>query len=58
MKSTLVKTKSHQVELHNDLIMIRNSDGELLKAMTVPVLEAVERFKEMVERVKSLESKK
>jgi hypothetical protein len=58
MKKYLVKTANYQVELENDLIVIKNAQGELLKAMTVPVYEAVERFKLMVEKVKSVEAKK
>ena len=57
MKSYKVKTAKYQVELTNDLIVIMNSDGQVIKGMTVPVLEAVERFKQMVERVKLLEAK-
>jgi hypothetical protein len=57
MKSYKVKTAKYQVELTNDLIVIMNADGQVIKGMTVPVLEAVERFKQMVERVKLLEAK-
>jgi hypothetical protein len=51
------QTKNHQVELKGDLLMVKNSAGELLKAMTVPVLSAVERFNQMVERVNQAELK-
>ena len=50
-------TKKFQVELKNDLLMIRNAKGELIKAMTVPVWNAVEKFNEMVKKVKEFESK-
>lgn len=52
----LKQTKNHQVELKGDLLMVKNSAGELLKAMTVPVWEAVEKFNAMVEKVKSFEN--
>ena len=35
------KTKNYQVELKGDLLMVKNAKGELLKAMTVPVWNAV-----------------
>jgi hypothetical protein len=54
----LKSTKNYQVELKGDLLMVKNSNGDLLKAMTVPVWSAVEKFNEMVERVKAVESKK
>jgi hypothetical protein len=50
------ETKKHQVELKGDLLMVKNSKGELLKAMVVPVWSAVEKFNAMVEKVKSFES--
>ena len=50
-------TNKFQVELKNDLLMIRNAKGELIKAMTVPVWNAVEKFNDMVKKVKELESK-
>lgn len=49
-------TKKHQVELKGDLLMVRNSAGELLKAMVIPVFQAVEKFNQMVEKVKSFET--
>ena len=49
-------TKNHQVELSGDLLMVKNAKGELLKAMTVPVWNAVEKFNSMVETVKAFES--
>lgn len=51
------QTKHYQVELSGDLLMIKNLKGELLKATVVPVLFAVQRFNEMVERIKELETK-
>jgi len=50
-------TTKYKVELLNDLLMIKDLDGNLLKAMTVPAFNAVERFNEMVEKVKNHESK-
>lgn len=50
-------TKNYQVELKGDLLLVKNSKGELLKALIVPVLNAVEKFNAMVERVKEVESK-
>ncbi len=50
------ETKNHQVELKGDLLMVKDSNGQLLKAMTVPVWNAVEKFNAMVERVKSFET--
>lgn len=52
------QTKNYQVELKGDLLMVKSSTGELLKAMTVPVWNAVEKFNAMVEKVKEVESKK
>jgi hypothetical protein len=49
------ETKNHQVELKGDLLMVKNSTGELLKATVVPVWNAVEKFNAMVEKVKSFE---
>lgn len=54
----LKQTKNYQVELKGDLLMVKNAKGELLKAMTVPVWSAVEKFNAMVEKVKEVESKK
>lgn len=51
------KTNNFQVELRNDLLMIKDKSGNLLKATTVPVWNAVEKFNEMVKRVKEFESK-
>jgi len=50
-------TKNYKVELLNDLLMIKDLNGSLLKAMTVPAWNAVERFNAMVEKVKEVESK-
>lgn len=52
------ETKTFRVELKNDLLMIKNKQGDLLKGMVVPVYNAVEKFKEMVDNLKSLETKK
>jgi hypothetical protein len=52
------QTANHQVELKGDLLMVKNANGELLKAMVVPVWSAVEKFNEMIERVKSAENGK
>lgn len=51
-------TKNYQVELKGDLLLVKNSSGDLLKALIVPVLFAVEKFNEMVERVQLVESTK
>lgn len=51
-------TKNYKVELLGDLLMIKDLEGSLLKATTVPAFNAVERFNEMVEKVKEYESKK
>tara|TARA_S200002703_G_C3765716_1_gene235715 strand:+ start:934 stop:1107 length:174 start_codon:yes stop_codon:yes gene_type:complete len=51
-------TKKYKVELLGDLLMIKDLNGSLLKAMTVPAFNAVDRFKEMVEKVKEVETKK
>jgi hypothetical protein len=51
-------TNKFQVELKNDLLMIKDLNGNLLKAMTVPVINAVERMNEMVAKLKELETKK
>lgn len=53
----LTKTKQFQVELKGDLLMIRNANGDLIKGMTVPVWNAIERFNAMVEKCKEVESK-
>lgn len=50
-------TNKFQVELKNDLLMIKDTNGNLLKAMTVPVWNAVERMNEMVTKLKEMESK-
>lgn len=50
-------TKNYKVVLLNDLLMIKDLNGSLLKAMTVPAWNAVERFNAMVEKVKEVESK-
>lgn len=54
----LKQTENYQVELRNDLLMVRDKKGNLIKAMTVPVWNAVEKFNAMVEKVKSVESKR
>lgn len=51
------QTKNYQVELKGDLLMVKDSKGNLLKAMVVPVWNAVEKFNAMVEKVKQAESK-
>jgi len=51
-------TNKFQVELKNDLLMIKDKQGNLLKAMTVPVINAVERMNEMVAKLKEMETKK
>lgn len=51
------QTKNYQVELKGDLLMVKDSKGNLLKAMTVPVFQAVEKFNAMVTKVKEVETK-
>tara|TARA_B100000900_G_C20114479_1_gene527293 strand:+ start:168 stop:386 length:219 start_codon:yes stop_codon:yes gene_type:complete len=51
-------TKNYKVELKNDLLMIKDLQGNLLKAMVVPAFNAVEKFNEMVEKVTNVESNK
>ena len=51
------ETKNYQVELKGDLLMVKDSKGNLLKAMTVPVFQAVEKFNAMVAKVKEVETK-
>lgn len=51
-------TKNYKVELLNDLLMIKDLNGNLLKGMTVPAYDAVNRFNAMVKKVKEVESKK
>jgi len=51
-------TNSFQVELKNDLLMIKDKQGNLLKATTVPVMNAIERMNEAVAKLKELEIKK
>jgi hypothetical protein len=50
-------TNNYQIELKNDLLMVKDSKGQLLKAFTVPVWNAVEKFHEMVKRCKEMETK-
>jgi len=50
-------TKNYQIELKDDLILIKDLKGQLLKAFTVPVWNAVEKFQEMVKRCKEMETK-
>jgi hypothetical protein len=54
MVKTLTKYK---VELNGDLLMIKDLQGNLLKGMAVKGWNAVDRFNEMVEKVKELETK-
>jgi hypothetical protein len=54
MVKTLTKYK---VELQGDLLMIKDLKGNLLKGMAVKGFNAVDRFNEMVEKVKLHESK-
>jgi hypothetical protein len=54
MVKTLTKYK---VELNGDLLMIKDLQGNLLKGMAVKGFNAVDRFNEMVEKVKEVESK-
>lgn len=58
MKKFLVKTTNYQVELSDDLLMVKNSNGDLLKATVVPVMEAVEKFNQLVKKVKGIEGRK
>ena len=58
MKKFLVKTTNYQAELSNDLLMVKNSNGDLLNATVVPVMEAVEKFNQLVKRVKGIEGRK
>lgn len=51
------ETKNYQVELKGDLLMVKDSKGNLLKAMVVPVWNAVEKFNAMVAKVKEVETK-
>ena len=50
-------TKSYKVELNGDLLMIKDLQGNLLKGMAVKGFNAVDRFNEMVKKVKEVESK-
>ena len=54
MVKTLTKYK---VELNGDLLMIKDLQGNLLKGMAVKGFNAVDRFNEMVEKVKEVEAK-
>jgi hypothetical protein len=58
MKKFLVKTANYQVELSDDLLMVKNLNGDLLNATVVPVLDAVEKFNQLVSRIKGLDNKK
>jgi hypothetical protein len=58
MKKFLVKTANYQVELSDDLLMVKNLNGDLLNATAVPVLDAVEKFNQLVSRIKGLDNKK
>ena len=44
-------TKNYKIELNNDLLMIKDLQGNLLKGMAVPAFQAVDKFKEMVKNV-------
>ena len=44
-------TKNYKIELNNDLLMIKDLQGNLLKGMAVPAFQAVEKFNEMVKKV-------
>lgn len=51
MKAT---TNDYELELNNDLIQIRNlKTKSLVKAFTVPALTAVDRFNELVLKIKN-----
>ena len=50
-------TKKYKVELQGDLLMVKDLNNNLLKGMAVPAWDAVNRFKEMVKKVKEVESK-
>jgi|TARA_Y100000389_G_scaffold17706_1_gene15456 hypothetical protein len=54
MVKTLTKYK---VELQGDLLMIKDLKGNLLRGMAVQGFNAVDKFNEMVEKVKNHESK-
>ena len=49
-------TQNYKIELKNDLLMIKDLQGNLLKGMAVPAFQAVEKFNEMVEKVQKVES--
>ena len=54
----MVKTTTkYKVELQGDLLMIKDLNGNLLRGMAVQGFNAVDKFNEMVEKVKNLESK-
>ena len=50
-------TKKYKVELQGDLLMVKDHNNNLLKGMAVPAWDAVNRFKEMVKKLKEVESK-
>lgn len=50
-------TKQFKVELQGDLLMVKDLNNNLLKGMAVPAWDAVNRFKEMVNKLKEVESK-
>jgi hypothetical protein len=50
------QTKHYLIELSDDLLMLKSINGELLKAVIVPVLDAVDRFNQLVEKIKESES--
>ncbi len=50
-------TKKYKVELLNDLLMVKDLQGNLLKGIAVPAFDAVNRFNAMVEKVMEVESK-
>ena len=51
-------TKNYKIEVNNDLLMIKDLQGNLLKGMAVPAFQAVEKFNEMVKKVMEVESNK
>jgi hypothetical protein len=55
MNQYLKITRNYQVELKGDLLMIKSSSGDLLKAMAVPAAQAVQKFNEMINRVIAIE---
>jgi hypothetical protein len=56
MNAFFKQTKNYQIQLKGDLLMVKDSEGDLLKAAIVPVWEAVESFNKMVNRINEIES--